>query len=157
MITRLRYPKGYQFFNANGAPLALGNLYYYVAGTATPQDTYSDSAGTVVNTNPIVLDGSGRLAVDVYLGSAGTNYKEVLIIGNATVSPWPDDYIPAATQPDWNAVTGPNQILNEPALAPVAPVEPPPPGMPGTPVAPVNPAPVAGAAAMIPATNVPWP
>ncbi|MGP0039691.1 MAG: hypothetical protein ACLPJW_03145, partial [Rhodomicrobium sp.] len=69
MITRLRYPKGYQFFDANGAPLALGNLYYYAAGTTTPLDTYSDSAGTVANTNPIVLDGSGRLDVDVYLGS----------------------------------------------------------------------------------------
>lgn len=66
MITRLRYPKGYQFFDANGLPLALGNLYYYVAGTTTPQDTYSDSAGTIMNTNPIVLDGSGRLDVDVH-------------------------------------------------------------------------------------------
>ena len=59
MITRLRYPKGYQFFDANGAPLAVGTLRYYVAGTTTPQDTYSDSAGLAVNTNPVVLDGSG--------------------------------------------------------------------------------------------------
>jgi hypothetical protein len=120
MITRLRYPKGYQFFSANGAPLALGNLYYYQAGTATPQDTYSDSAGAVPNTNPIVLDASGRLTVDVYLGSAGASYKEVLTTGSATVAPWPDDYIPAATQPDWSAVSGPSQILNKPVLATVA-------------------------------------
>ncbi len=119
MITRLRYPKGYQFFDANGAPLALGNLYYYVAGTTTPQDTFSDSAGTVVNTNPIVLDGSGRVAIDVYLGS-DANYKEVLTTASATVSPWPDDNIPQATQADWNATSGPNQILNKPALAAVA-------------------------------------
>ena len=97
MITRLRYPKGYQFFNANGAPLALGNLYYYVGGTTTPQDTYSDSAGTAANTNPIVLDGSGRLGVDVYLGSTA-NYKEVLTASSAIISPWPDDNIPLATQ-----------------------------------------------------------
>ena len=108
MITRLRYPKGYQFFDANGAPLALGNLYYYVAGTTTPLDTYSDSAGTVANTNPIVLDASGRLDVDVYLGST-SNYKEVLTTASATVAPWPDDNIPLATQPDWNATSGPNQ------------------------------------------------
>ncbi len=119
MITRLRYPKGYQFFDANGAPLALGTLGYYVAGTTTPQDTYSDSAGAVVNTNPIVLDGSGRLEVDVYLGSTA-NYKEVLASASATVSPWPDDNIPLATQADWNATGGPNQILNKPALAAVA-------------------------------------
>ncbi len=119
MVTRLRYPKGYQFFDANGAPLALGNLYYYVAGTTTPQDTYSDAAGTVVNTNPIVLDGSGRLDVDVYLGS-NSNYKEVLTTASATVSPWPDDNIPLASQADWNATSGPNQILNKPVLAAVA-------------------------------------
>jgi hypothetical protein len=43
MITHLRYPKGYQFFDGNGAPLALGSLSYFAAGTTTPQDTYSDS------------------------------------------------------------------------------------------------------------------
>ena len=119
MITRLRYPKGYQFRNANGAPLALGNLYYYVAGTTTPLDTYSDAAGTVPNTNPITLDGSGRLDVDVYLGSV-SNCKEVLTTGSATVSPWPDDNIPLASQPDWDATGGPAQILNKPVLAAVA-------------------------------------
>ena len=46
MYTRLRYPKGYQFFDANGRPLALGNLCYYIAGTTTLQDTYSDSAAS---------------------------------------------------------------------------------------------------------------
>ena len=95
MATRLRYPKGYQFFDGNGNPLALGVLYYYQAGTTTLQTTYSDSAGTVANTNPIVLDGSGRVDVDVYLGSA-SNYKEVLTTSAATVSPWPDDNIPSA-------------------------------------------------------------
>ena len=119
MITRLRYPKGYQFFDANGAPLGLGALSYYVAGTTTPQDTYSDSAGAAVNPNPVILDGSGRLEVDVYLGSTA-NYKEVLASASATVSPWPDDNIPFATQADWNAPSGPNQILNKPALAAVA-------------------------------------
>ena len=119
MITRLRYPKGYQFFDANGAPLGLGALSYYVAGTTTPQDTYSDSAGAAVNPNPVILDGSGRLEVDIYLGPAA-NYKEVLASASATVSPWPDDNIPFATQADWNAPSGPNQILNKPALAAAA-------------------------------------
>jgi hypothetical protein len=95
MATRLRYPKGYQFFDSNGNPLALGKLNYYVAGTTTPQDTYSDSAGAVANTNPIVLDGSGRLQVDVYLGSS-SNYREVLTTSSVTVSPWPDDNIERA-------------------------------------------------------------
>ncbi len=96
MDTRLRYPKGYQFFDNNGNPLALGNLYYYIAGTTTLQDTYSDSAGTIPNTNPVVLDGSGRLQTDIYLGSTA-DYKEVLTASSATVSPWPDDNIVRAT------------------------------------------------------------
>jgi hypothetical protein len=95
MMTRLRYPKGYQFLDASGFPLALGLLHYYTAGTTTPQDTYSDSAGTVLNTNPIVLDASGRLLVDIYLGSS-TDYKEVLTTSSVTISPWPDDNIQAA-------------------------------------------------------------
>lgn len=96
MFTRLRYPKGYQFFDSNGNPLALGNVFYYIAGTTTLQNTYSDSAGTVPNTNPIVLDGSGRLQVDIYLGSTA-DYKEVLATSSVTVSPWPDDNIVRAT------------------------------------------------------------
>ncbi len=96
MSTLLRYPKGYQFFDGNGKPLALGNLYYYVAGTTTPQNTYSDSVGAIPNTNPIELDGSGRLQVDVYLGSTA-DYKEVLTTSSVTVSPWPDDNIVRAT------------------------------------------------------------
>lgn len=95
MSTILRYPKGYQYFDGNGNPLALGNLYYYAAGTTTPQDTYANSAATIPNANPIVLDGSGRLGVDVYLGPAA-NYKEVLTAFDAIVSPWPDDDIPGA-------------------------------------------------------------
>jgi hypothetical protein len=42
-----------------------------------------------------VLDGSGRLQVDVYLGSLA-NYKEVLKTSNVTLSPWPDDNIQSA-------------------------------------------------------------
>ena len=70
-----------------------------MAGTTTPQDTYSDSAGVIPNTNPVVLDASGRLETDVYLGSTA-DYKEVLMaagITSATLTPWPDDNIPAAT------------------------------------------------------------
>ncbi len=120
MLTRSRYPKGYQFFDANGQPLSLGKLSYFSAGTTSRQDTYSDAAGTVANTNPVVLDGSGRLPVAVYLGSI-TDYKEVLTTASdSNVAPWPDDNIPRATQSDWTATSGPSQILNKPALSAVA-------------------------------------
>ncbi|MBJ7533254.1 hypothetical protein JDN40_03925 [Rhodomicrobium vannielii ATCC 17100] len=95
--TAIRYPKGYQFFDANGNPLALGTLTYQAAGGSALLDTYSEATGTTPNTNPLVLNGSGRVPSDIYLGSSSA-YKETLrAASGATVSPWPADDIPAAT------------------------------------------------------------
>ena len=63
-----------QFLDNNGAPLAGGKLYVYLAGTTTPADTYSDSALTTPNTNPVILDSAGRAVV--YLDA--TVYKSGL-------------------------------------------------------------------------------
>lgn len=52
-----------QFFDANGVPLAAGTVYFYVPGTTTPKDTWQDSAGTVLNTNPITLNSSGEAII----------------------------------------------------------------------------------------------
>lgn len=49
----------FQAFDANGDPLASGNLYLYLAGTTTPATTYSDATGTT-NASPVVLDSSGQ-------------------------------------------------------------------------------------------------
>ena len=64
-----------QFFDDTGEPLANGELYAYVAGTSTPQATYSDQGGGSANTNPVVLDSAGRAAV--WLDNA-SSYKFVL-------------------------------------------------------------------------------
>lgn len=55
-------------------PCAGCSLYAYAAGTTTPQATYSDSALTVANTNPIVLDSAGRASIWL----SATSYKFVL-------------------------------------------------------------------------------
>jgi hypothetical protein len=47
----------------NGSVVGGGKLYTYIAGTTTPQATYSDVNLTVPNTNPIILDASGRAIV----------------------------------------------------------------------------------------------
>lgn len=47
----------------NGRPLIGGKVYFYVPGTETPKDTYKDYAGTTVNTNPVILDGTGSMIV----------------------------------------------------------------------------------------------
>jgi hypothetical protein len=51
---------GAQFFDNNGVMLSGGLLYTYAAGTTTPQATYTSISGDVANTNPIVLNSSGR-------------------------------------------------------------------------------------------------
>ena len=68
---------GWQFFDNLGTPLAGGLLYTYTAGTTTPQATYTSAAGTIANTNPIVLDAAGRTANQTWLTTGGA-YKFVL-------------------------------------------------------------------------------
>ena len=52
---------GAQFLDNNGNVLTGGKLYSYAAGTTTPQTTYTNAAGTVANSNPIILNASGRV------------------------------------------------------------------------------------------------
>lgn len=47
----------------NGDPAAGHKLFTYAAGTTTKQATYSNSAGSSANTNPIILDSAGRATV----------------------------------------------------------------------------------------------
>lgn len=50
-----------QFFDANGDPLASGKLFWYIAGTSTPKDTYKDQAQSATHTNPIILNADGTI------------------------------------------------------------------------------------------------
>ena len=68
---------GWQFFDANGVPLAGGNLYVYEAGTTVPATTYTALAATVAHTNPLVLDAAGRVTEEIWL-TEGAAYKFVL-------------------------------------------------------------------------------
>jgi len=64
-----------QFLTNNGAPLVGGKLYSYAAGTTTPLATYTTYAGTIANTNPVILDSRGE--ANVWLTS-GVLYKLAL-------------------------------------------------------------------------------
>lgn len=57
-----------RFTNDLGSPLVGGQVYTYFAGTSTNQDTYSDAALTVPNTNPVILDDTG--SADIFLKGA---------------------------------------------------------------------------------------
>jgi len=52
-----------QFFDNNGNPLVGGQVFTYAAGTSTPQATYTTQAGTVPNTNPVILDSRGEAGI----------------------------------------------------------------------------------------------
>ena len=68
---------GQQFFDNTGLPLNGGLIYTYQAGSTTPLATYTDINGTIANSNPIVLDSSGRLPNEVWL-TYGFFYKFVV-------------------------------------------------------------------------------
>jgi hypothetical protein len=68
---------GAQFFDDNGVPLTGGKVFTYAAGTTTPLATYTTAAGTVANTNPIILDAAGRTPNEIWL-AVGTLYKFIV-------------------------------------------------------------------------------
>lgn len=52
-----------QFLDDNGVPLADGTVQFYIPGTLTPRDTFSDVGLTTPNANPLTLDGAGRATI----------------------------------------------------------------------------------------------
>lgn len=49
--------------DSNGKPLNGGKLYTYSAGTLTPKATYQDAAGTIPNSNPVILSERGEAVI----------------------------------------------------------------------------------------------
>jgi len=66
-----------QSFTNQGVILSGGLIYTYVAGTTTPQATYTDSGAGTVNANPIVLDSSGRLTTSIWV-LGGVSLKVII-------------------------------------------------------------------------------
>lgn len=58
-----------QFIDECGKPLAGGKVYTYEAKTTTLKPTYADVEGLAVNTNPIILDESGRANIHLAIGA----------------------------------------------------------------------------------------
>lgn len=62
------------FVDQNGAPLSGAALYFYATGSSTKLNTYTTSAGTIANANPMTLDSAGRVPGPVWL-QTGSLYK----------------------------------------------------------------------------------
>lgn len=85
----------FQALDAQGDPLVGGKLYTYARGTTTPKSTYKDAAGTILNTNPIILDGRGEAVIFL---TEGLNYTFVLKDSNDALVWSQDDITGAGTQ-----------------------------------------------------------
>lgn len=64
-----------QFLTYTGEVLARGTLTFSASGTSTPQNTYSDQGLTTPNTNPVILDASGKPSTDIWMSG---NYRVVV-------------------------------------------------------------------------------
>lgn len=93
MTSRFYDPRP-QMGDANGRPMAGCLLYTYEAGTSTPLATYSDSALTVPNENPVEFNSEGRPPNDIFLGAA--SYRMVLQTA-AGVTVWTADPVDGAS------------------------------------------------------------
>lgn len=65
MTLRALWPLTQQFQNKNGSNLVSGKVYIYYQGRTALATTYHDEEGTVVNSNPVLLDNNGRATVFV--------------------------------------------------------------------------------------------
>jgi hypothetical protein len=71
-----------QFFDNNGNPLAGGKIFTYSAGTTTNQATYTSATGAIAHSNPIILDGAGRVPSGEIWLTDGLQYKFVITDSN---------------------------------------------------------------------------
>lgn len=74
-----------QFSDSTGLPYSGYYLGFYASGTSTPLTTYTDSALTIANANPIQLDSRGSSATSIFLQNLA--YKVVLSSDLAQTSP----------------------------------------------------------------------
>jgi len=84
---------GQQFFDNNGVPLNGGLIYQYQAGSSTLLTTYTTVNGNVANTNPIVLDSSGRPPNEIWM-QTGFSYKFIIQTSTGTTLQTLDNLYP---------------------------------------------------------------
>lgn len=78
----------FQFLTDTGVILAGGKVNTYLAGTSTPQATYTDSTGATPNANPIILGSNGRLPNVEIWQPIGVKIKAIITdASNNTIGP----------------------------------------------------------------------
>lgn len=74
MTSRFALPYAY-VPTIDGTPMSGAKLYFYLSGTDTPKNTYSNPELTIANTNPVIANAGGRFG-NIFLD--GVNYKVIL-------------------------------------------------------------------------------
>lgn len=80
-------------FTNQGRPLIGGKVFFYVAGTSTPKNTFKDRSQSTLNSNPVILDSNGE--ADIWF-EAG--YYKVVLKSSTDVLIWTVDSIAADAQ-----------------------------------------------------------
>ena len=74
-----------QYFTDTGVILSGGKINTYLAGTSTPTNTWTDSTGLTLNSNPIILASNGRLPNVQVWQAGGVSLKVVITDSNNNV------------------------------------------------------------------------
>ena len=106
---------GFQYFTNDNEVLAGGKINFYDSATSTRKTTYSNAELTIANTNPVVLDASGRAPSIFFAGSAKavlTDSDGVVIetldpVGDTSVTPF-QEWNTEFTYPKDIVVVGPD-------------------------------------------------
>ena len=85
ILTLMRH----RFWDNAGLPLSGGKVYTYTAGTTNPIATYTDSTGSIANTNPIILDSKGEAGI----WTSGMLKVNVTDTNGVQITGWPVDNI----------------------------------------------------------------
>lgn len=107
MVANLLIPPQLVFTDADGRPLAGGQLFTYIPGTLVQAPTWQDANQTILNTDPIILDARGACVAYgdgdyrlILLDSTGNQVFDLL-----SSEPLPASAISAAMLPVVGALT----------------------------------------------------
>jgi hypothetical protein len=86
-----------QYFTNQGVVLSGGTITTYIAGTTTPQATYTDATGVTQNSNPITLGSNGYPPNQIWIPN-GVLVKFVLKDASSNTI-WTEDNVPGVNDP----------------------------------------------------------
>jgi hypothetical protein len=101
---------GVTFFNNVGLPLSGGTITTYQAGSTTQLATYTTNAGTIANSNPIVLGANGITSNEIWL-QLGYSYKFVIQDSSGNTIQTLDNLYPIAQASSSSSVTIPSGLI----------------------------------------------